>query len=67
MKIKKIHFLIFILIANLILLALIVWELMHAHNLTDKQITSDKRGLIGSILNTIAFSLLIYNETKKTE
>ena len=65
-KIRKIHFLIIILIADLVLLVLVVWELMHAQSLTDKQIAGDKRVLVGSVLNAIAFLVLIYNE-KKTE
>jgi len=65
MKVKKIHFLIFLLIADLVLLAIIIWELIHSNNLTDKQITGDKMTLVSLILNAIVFSVLIYNEKKQ--
>ena len=65
MKVKKIHFLIFILIADFVLLAMIVWELIHSNNLTDKQISGDKLVLGSCILNAITFSYFIYLEIKK--
>ena len=64
MKVKKIHFLVFILIANFILLGFNVWELVFVDNLTDKEILSDKRQLIGGILNAVTFLVLIYDEIR---